>query len=49
MLIVLSPAKTLDYDTPPTTDTHTLPDFLSHSSELIGVLKNLSPAEIASL
>jgi cytoplasmic iron level regulating protein YaaA (DUF328/UPF0246 family) len=49
MLIVLSPAKTLDYETPPTTDIHTQPDFISHSAELIGELKKLSPAEIASL
>lgn len=49
MLIVLSPAKTLDYETPPVTDIHTLPDFVSHSAELIGELKKLSPAEIASL
>jgi cytoplasmic iron level regulating protein YaaA (DUF328/UPF0246 family) len=49
MLIVLSPAKTLDYETPPTTDIHTQPDFISHSAKLIGELKKLSPAEIASL
>ena len=49
MLIVLSPAKTLDYETPPATDVHTLPDFVSHSAELIGVLKKLSPAQIGSL
>ena len=49
MLIVLSPAKTLDYDTPPTTDTHTLPEFVPHSAELIETLKPLSPAQIGSL
>lgn len=49
MLIVLSPAKTLDYDTPPTTDIHTLPDFIAHSAELIATLKQLSPAQIGSL
>ncbi|QDZ27555.1 peroxide stress protein YaaA [Noviherbaspirillum sp. UKPF54] len=49
MLIVLSPAKTLDYDTPATTDAHTLPDFLSHSAELIATLKQLSPAQVGSL
>lgn len=49
MLIVLSPAKTLDYETAPNTDAHTLPDFVSHSAELIGELRKLSPAEIASL
>jgi cytoplasmic iron level regulating protein YaaA (DUF328/UPF0246 family) len=49
MLIVLSPAKTLDYDTPSTTDEHTLPDFIEHAAELIEVLKKLSPADVAEL
>lgn len=49
MLIVLSPAKTLDYDTPPTTTTHSLPEFVEHSAELIRSLKPLSPAELSSL
>ncbi|QRX83084.1 peroxide stress protein YaaA [Glaciimonas sp. PAMC28666] len=49
MLIVLSPAKSLDYITPPTTDVHTLPDFISRSSELIDVLKKMSPAEVGGL
>jgi len=49
MLIVLSPAKSLDYETPPTTDLHTKPDFLKLSAELIDTLKPFSPAQIASL
>ncbi|MBG7620645.1 peroxide stress protein YaaA [Herbaspirillum sp. AP02] len=49
MLIVLSPAKSLDYDTPPTTDVYTTPAFVPRSAELIGLLKKLSPAEIGSL
>lgn len=49
MLIVLSPAKTLDYDTPPVTDQYSLPDFIDHSAELIETLKTLSPAQISSL
>jgi hypothetical protein len=49
MLIVLSPAKTLDYDTPATTDAHSLPDFIEHSSKLIGTLRELSPTQIGSL
>ena len=49
MLIVLSPAKTLDYETPTTTDVHTMPDFIPHSAELVEVLKKMPPAEIASL
>lgn len=49
MLIVLSPAKTLDYDTPLTTDEHTLPDFIEDSAELVGGLKQLSPADLSNL
>lgn len=49
MLIVISPAKTLDYDTAPTTDVHTLPEFVDQAAELISVLRKLSPAEVGSL
>ena len=49
MLIVLSPAKTLDYDTPAHTDVSTKPDFVKRSAELIDILRRQSPAQIASL
>ena len=49
MLMVLSPAKTLDYESPLTTEVHTVPDFIPRSAELISVLKAKSPAEIGSL
>ena len=49
MLIVLSPAKSLDYTTPSTTVVHTLPDFIPRSAELIGVLKQLSPDQVSNL
>jgi len=49
MLIVLSPAKTLDYDTPSTTEEYTLPDFIGHTAELINTLQALSPAQLGSL
>jgi cytoplasmic iron level regulating protein YaaA (DUF328/UPF0246 family) len=49
MLILLSPAKSLDYETAPTTDKHTLPQFVEQSKALIEVLKPYSPAQIASL
>ncbi|MBO9535100.1 peroxide stress protein YaaA [Herbaspirillum sp.] len=49
MLIVLSPAKSLDYDTPAVTDVHTTPAFIPRSAELIEVLKKLSPAQVGSL
>ena len=49
MLMVLSPAKTLDYESPLTTDAHTVPDFIPRSAELITVLRDKSPAEIGNL
>lgn len=49
MLIVLSPAKSLDYITPSITDEHTQPQFIERSDELISRLRHLSRAEIASL
>lgn len=49
MLMVLSPAKTLDYTTPPHTTRHTQPDFLADSQQLIQVLREKSPADIAKL
>lgn len=49
MLILLSPAKSLDYETPPTTDTHTLPQFVAESTALIELLRAYTPAQIASL
>ncbi|MEK6668820.1 MAG: peroxide stress protein YaaA [Pseudomonadota bacterium] len=49
MLILLSPAKSLDYDTPATTTRHTLPQFTDESAALIEVLKPYTPAQLASL
>jgi cytoplasmic iron level regulating protein YaaA (DUF328/UPF0246 family) len=49
MLIVLSPAKSLDLETPPTTTLHSKPDFLEHSAQLIEHLRKFSPAEVGSL
>jgi len=49
MLIVLSPAKSLDFETPPTTALRTVPDHLPRAAELIGHLRRLAPPELASL
>ncbi len=49
MIIVLSPAKTLDYQTPPTLAEHSQPDFLDQSQQLVKGLRELSPAQLASL
>ena len=49
MLAILSPAKTLDYQTPLTTNKSTQPDFNTESKELIATLRKFLPAEIGSL
>ena len=49
MLFLLSPAKALDYDSPVGDLPHTQPLFVKQASELIGVLKEKSPQDIANL
>lgn len=49
MLIVISPAKTLDFESPVKTKSKTIPDFLDDSQELIEQLRELSPADISDL
>jgi cytoplasmic iron level regulating protein YaaA (DUF328/UPF0246 family) len=49
MLIFLSPAKSLDFKTPPQVATYTQPAWLKHSETLIKQLRKLSPADIANL
>lgn len=49
MLIVISPAKTLDFDTASITNVHSQSDYLSNSQELINTLKPFSPDDVASL
>jgi cytoplasmic iron level regulating protein YaaA (DUF328/UPF0246 family) len=49
MLIVISPAKTLDFEAPSTTDQHSEPAFLPQSQQLIDLLKDYTPAKIESL
>jgi len=49
MIIVLSPAKSLDFQTPSTLAEHSQPRFLDDSQELIDELRALSPAQLASL
>ena len=48
MIIVLSPAKTLDYEFE-TTGNHSVPAFLGQSTKLISQLKKKEPKDIASL
>lgn len=52
MLFLLSPAKTLDYDTPvpsAVAKKATDPQFTAQASELIAVLRKLTPAQVAQL
>ena len=49
MLFLLSPAKALDYETPAVTASHTQPLFVPQAAELIGVLRQQSPQQIAAL
>ena len=49
MLTVISPAKTLDYDSPLTTDEYSLPGYLEDSAELISELRKLSPPQVSEL
>lgn len=49
MLVLISPAKTLDYESSLPTDQHTQARLLEHSQELIEVASKLSATEISSL
>lgn len=49
MLILLSPAKTLDFETPAKTRTATQPVFLDQSQRLVDELQTMSPRKISSL
>ncbi len=49
MLSVISPAKTLDFETPPNTRKVTQPEFLDRSSALVDDARRLDPAAIREL
>lgn len=49
MITVISPAKTLDFESPAVHSTCTIPDFLSFSKDLISGLRNLSSKELSEL
>lgn len=53
MLFLLSPAKSLDYETPPPDALAAIPPtpplFVKHSKELIDILRTFSPPQIAEL
>ncbi len=49
MLMIISPAKTVDFETPAPGKAFTLPEFLSHSQELVDILREKDSFEIAEL
>lgn len=49
MLMVISPAKTLDFENPPVTKKFTQPAYLQHSEELMSLLREFTPAQISEL
>ena len=49
MLMVVSPAKNLDYESPLATEKHTQPQFLDDACELIDQLKTLEPHKVSNL
>jgi cytoplasmic iron level regulating protein YaaA (DUF328/UPF0246 family) len=49
MKIVISPAKSLDFKTPPTSDSYTIPEMLASSEKLVGRLKKMSPKQLSKL
>lgn len=50
LLILLSPAKSLDYESPLPADLpHTAPAFLAQTRELVEVMRGYAPHELASL
>ena len=49
MLAIISPAKSLDFDSRAPTRKSTLPSFLNDSAELIGELRELAPQDLSRL
>jgi len=49
MLIVISPAKKLDYETPSKTSVFTTPDYMKNSKQLIQRLRDFSALDLAEL
>lgn len=49
MLVVISPAKTLDFDTPLRLGKHTLPEHLDATGELVRIMKSQRAADLKRL
>ena len=48
MLFVLSPAKSLDYETPIAPVAHSAPLFPAESAELVAILREQAPQQMAA-
>ena len=49
MLMIISPAKTLDFDHPAPISDYTMPDLLQHSQQLINIMREKDSFELAEL
>lgn len=49
MLVILSPAKSLDYKTPPVTAEFTVPEMLDETEKLLARLRKMSPKQLSDL
>ena len=49
MLMIISPAKTLDYESPVTTKSYSIPDYLEKSAELVDIMKKKSLRDLVTM
>ena len=49
MLMIISPAKTLDFENPVTTESYSIPDYLEKSAELVDIMKKKSLRDLVNL
>ena len=47
--MVISPAKTLDYESPLTTNSYSIPDYLGNSAELVEIMKKKSLQDLVNM
>ena len=49
MLVIISPSKTLDFETPPAFERHSIPELLDDAEQLVKSLRRHSRAKLATL
>jgi len=47
--MIISPAKTLDYESPLTTQSYSIPDYLENSAELVEIMKKKSMQDLVNM